>query len=144
MKFALALLTFTLFSVGAHASTYTICGDKIDMENMKAEGYVLEVSSEDDDFNGVSGGTWALKLQPGPNGKWIEKNPNITAKSQRVKGKTNVEISVVIGRSPTGPVGNTYLIKNIYNENPTLEKYTMGGFAGKVLEKTVQCESAVD
>jgi hypothetical protein len=144
MKFALAWLMFGFAASGAHASIYTICGENINMEKMTADNYVLEVSSQDDDFNGVSGGTWSLKLEPGEKGGWIENNPNITAKSKRVKGQTNVEISVVIGRSPTGPVGSTYVIKNIYGENPTLEKYTMGGFAGRILEKAVKCESAVD
>ena len=138
-----SFLTVAIFSFGAHAFNL-ICGDKINLKNMTAASYVLEISSEDGEFDGPSGGTWSIKFQQGQDAPWIKDNPNVTAKAIEANNKTNVEVTVVTGNSPSGPVGNIYLIKNIFNRNSSLEKYTLGGFAGKVLERKAKCVSLED
>lgn len=137
MKFAFIFSLFALFSSSAFAISYVKCGDSVNLKKWEVTGYELEVFSQDSDFSGPAGENWDLRLDE--NSPWIGDDKNITAKTLPYGLSTLVEITIVNGKSATGPVGIKYKLIGLYDAQPVLEKYTMGGFAGTVKVKTFQC-----
>lgn len=144
MKLFFALV-LSLQTSAAFANTYVKCGKEASLDNAPdVVGYELELSSEDSDgYSGPVGGTWNLKLE-NENSEWLASNPNIRAKTVKSGDQVNVEITITRGRSSSGPVGTKYLLVDLYSDEPTLEKYTMGGFAGPLMLGTFQCFSGND
>lgn len=129
----------------AFANTYVKCGKQADLESApEVVGYELELSSEGaDDYTGAVGGSWNLKLQS-EDSEWLAPNPNITAKNYKSGDQMIVEISIQQGRSSSGPIGTKYRLVDLYSDEPTLEKYAMGGFAGTLMLGKFQCFSGND
>lgn len=140
MKFVVAAALF--FSAPAFANTYVMCGKSVDLENQIVDGYELELSSENDEYTGAVGGNWNLKLDL--NSDWLTPSPKVTATQSEVAGNTIIEIKIVTARSASGAVGSVYKLIGLYDEEPVLEKYTMGGFAGSVKIGTFKCQSGND
>ena len=135
------LILATLLPALSFASTYVVCGKHVDSE-MRAAGYELEISSEDDAYSGSVGKSWNLKLQE--NGDWLSANKNITAKKTELNDVTIIAITLVSGRSVSGAVGTVYKLIDLYSERPVLEKYSMGGFVGSQKIGTYECMSGND
>lgn len=140
----LTVLLGTVLSSSAFANTYVKCGKTADFDSYEVTGYELELSSEGaDDYSGPVGTNWNMKLGS-EDSEWLKPNKKITAKSYEVDGDTVVEITVKMAATPSGAVGTVYKLIGLYNEAPTLEKYTMGGFAGFLKVGTYQCLSGND
>lgn len=130
-------------SLSAFGSSYYICGETVNPDNGTVTGYELEMSSVNDDYSGVVGENWNLKLEQ--DGDWIATRPSITAKTtQNASGEDVVTVTVVHAQSASGMVGTQYKMSGLYDDQPVLEKYTMGGFAGSVKIGTYNCISAID
>lgn len=146
MKFFIySTLLLAVFSVQAHASSYVMCGKKVHQNadgDLHVTGYELELSSGNDDYSGIVGKNWNLKLQE--NGDWLESTKKITAKSYEENDTTIVEVSIINGISPSGPVGTKYKLIGLYDDYPSLEKYNIGGFTGNVKIDTFACFSGND
>jgi hypothetical protein len=132
----------SFFSSWAFANTYVICGTAVDPEEQIVTGYELELSSEDDEYSGPVGKTWNLKLEK--NSDWLPFSKRVVAKTSKVANDTIIEIEITQAQSASGIVGTVYKLIGLYNEQPILEKYTMGGFAGSIKIGTFQCLSAND
>jgi hypothetical protein len=130
-------------STSVFASSYYICGKTVNLDNGTVTGYELEISSGDDDYSGIVGETWNLKLQQ--DADWMAPRSTITAKTtQNGNGEDMVTVTVVHGQSASGMVGTQYKLFGLYDDEPVLEKYTMGGFAGSIKTDTFKCISALD
>ena len=141
-KILLHLFVATI-STSAFGSSYYICGKAVNPDNGDVTGYELEISSGDDDYSGVVGESWNLKLEQGSD--WIKPRPGITAKTtQNSDGEDMVTVTVVQGQSASGSVGTQYKLFGFFNDEPVLEKYTMGGFAGSIKINTFKCISSID
>jgi|GEM_PF-2617708 hypothetical protein len=139
-----AFLIAVLVAFPAAANTYIKCGKTADLAAFEVTGYELELSSEGaDDYSGPVGEKWNLKLKS-ESSQWLPPNQNVTAKNYQENGRTIVEITLKMARSVSGPVGLRYKLIGLYDETPTLEKFTMGGFAGTVKVATFQCLSGND
>lgn len=145
MKLLFALALGLQLSSTAFANTHVKCGKQADLDNAPdVIGYELELSSEGvDDYSGAVGGSWNLKLHS-EDSEWLAPNPAITAKNYKSGDQVIVEITIEQGRSSSGPVGTKYRLVDLYSDEPKLEKYTMGGFAGTLLLGTLQCFSGND
>jgi hypothetical protein len=142
MNKILCLLILTSAS-SAFASTYSKCGRSVDIDTLETTGYELEISSDNDVFRGAVGNGWNLKLDE--NGDWLPASRNVTAKSYEDKsGQTIVEVSLIQARTASGPVGIKYKLIGLYDDQPTLEKYNIGGFSGPIKTATFQCVSGND
>jgi hypothetical protein len=142
-KMAFVLIASMTFSSMAFANTYVKCGESVDLMADTVSGYELEISSENDIYSGPVGENWNLKVDEA--GNWLDVNKNITARSFKdADDNTVIEVSIKQGQSVTGPVGIKYKLIGLYDDEPVLEKYTMGGFAGSVKIGTFQCQSAND
>jgi hypothetical protein len=137
-------LTGLLLSTLAHASnTVAICGETTNADEFSVTGFELMISSEDSDgYKGPVGGSWNMKVKE--DGEWLPENKNIKASMKNVDGKTQVEIVMVQGRGPSGPVGTRYVLADLYGEETTLEKWNFGGFTGKVMVGEFKCLTAAD
>lgn len=125
------------------AQSYVKCGTDVDLDTMEVTGYELEMSSDNDDYSGPVGENWNLKLDE--NGDWLSPRRNVLARSlQDSNQRTLVEITISKGATATGAVGTVYKLIDLYSEEPVLEKYTMGGFAGTVKLGTFKCLSGND
>lgn len=145
MKNTLLIATLLSFAAPslALAHTYVKCGKTADLEEGTVSGYELELSSQGgDDYAGAVGGNWNLKLAE--DGEWLAANPKITAKKTKVGDDTVIEITIKIAQAASGPVGTRYKLTGLYDDQPTLEKFTMGGFAGTQKIGTFQCISGND
>lgn len=142
MKTILLSLCTTFFSTTALANVYIKCGKTANGDEATVTGYELEVSSESDNFNGPVGNNWNLKLDE--TGDWLPATNLITAKSVEKDTTTTVSIKIKQGDSLTGAVGTEYELVGIYDDKPSLKKFTMGGFTGKILIGTFECFSAND
>lgn len=138
-------LTGLLLSSLAHASnTAVICGKTTTPDEFTVTGFELMISSEKSDgYNGPVGGTWNLKIG-GENAEWQPENKNIKASMKKVDGKIQVEIILVQGRGPSGPVGTRYVLADLYGEETTLEKWNFGGFTGKIKVGQFNCLTSAD
>lgn len=142
-KLFVAAVICGILPLSAFANTYVQCGKFVDLEAGKVTGYELEISSENDLYSGPVGKNWNLKLNQ--NADWLTVNPKITAKSSKnAEDRTVIEITLKQAESVTGAVGIQYKLIDLYSDEPTLEKYTMGGFAGSVRIATFKCQSAND
>jgi hypothetical protein len=144
MKIFALGLTGLLLSTLAHASnTVAICGETTNADEFSVTGFELMISSEDSDgYKGPVGGSWNMKVKE--DGEWLPENKNIKASMKNVDGKTQVEIVMVQGRGPSGPVGTRYVLADLYGEETTLEKWNFGGFTGKVMVGEFKCLTAAD
>lgn len=125
----------------AQAATYIECGESV-TDDYDVIGFELAISSERIyGYQGPVGGTWNLKLAAG---QWLAKNEKITANYMEDVFDTDVEIKIVEGNSPSGPVGTRYMVRHFWANAPVLEKYTMGGFVGSVKVGTYECYSSHD
>src|SRR5688500_16205914 len=127
------LLIASFFTPVSFANTYVKCGLEASFDRAPdVVGYELELSSEgEDDYSGPVGEKWNMKLGR-EDSEWLEPNSKVTAKNFLKGEDTIVEITIEIGSSVTGPVGTRYVLTSLYDDEPTLEKYTMGGFAGTI------------
>ena len=142
MKKILFLLVLTSAS-SAFASAYSKCGKSVNPDTLETTGYELEISSGDDKFSGPVGKNWDLKLKE--DGDWLPASRNITAKSyEDANGQTIVEISIVQARTASGAVGIKYKLIGLYDDQPVLEKYNIGGVTGPLKTDTFQCVSGND
>lgn len=139
----LSAVLFSALSSSAFAHIYVECGKSTDLENFKTEGFELAISSSGDEFQGQVDGTWSLKLESA-DADWLKKTDKVIAKTSKDGDATNVEIIIKKAVTPTGPVGTRYIVKDIYSDEPTLERYTMGGFAGTLNTGNFRCISAID
>ena len=137
-----------LFNINnAFSASYVECGTEIiEHENdyPTVNEVLLAISSEDEDYSGAVGGTWELKLAKDRRfaknrGGWIKANKNITAEEVEIDGRTVVVVTIKIDEAASGPVGEQYEIHGIYSETGRADKFTMGGFAGKVKVKSLVC-----
>lgn len=136
-------LCATILSSSVYANTYVKCGAFVDLEAGKVSGYELEISSENDHYSGPVGKNWNLKLDE--QADWLNINSKITARSFKdANDNTVVEIAIKKAQATTGPVGTLYKLIGLYDDEPILEKYTMGGFAGTIKTGTFKCQSAND
>lgn len=143
MKILLPLFAL-LLAPSAFANTYVICGKSVDADTMEATGYELELSSEgEDDYSGPVGKKWNMKLDS-QDSEWLAPSEKVIAKNYEQDGDTIIEIKIIQGQSPSGPVGTRYKLIGLYNDEPVLEKFTMGGFAGTIKVGTFQCASGND
>lgn len=140
--FALAGLLITSF---AHASnTVVVCGQSTNADEFSVTGFELMISSESGDgYNGPVGGSWNMKIGK-EESDWLPENKNVKASMKKVGGRTQVEIVMVQGRGPSGPVGTRYVLADLYGEETTLEKWNFGGFTGKVKVGEFNCLTAAD
>ena len=131
-------------SLPVFANTYVICGETVDIETSTVKGYELELSSEGaDEYKGPVGKLWQMKLED-QSSNWLSANENIVARNY-VKGDDHVvEIIISQARSASGFVGTLYKLTGLYDEQPTLEKFTMGGFAGTIRVGHYQCLTGND
>ncbi len=142
-KSILVQIFATTVSASAFGSSYYICGKTVNPDNGTVTGYELEISSGDDDYSGVVGENWNLKLAQ--DSDWISPRPGITAKTtQNSNGEDMVTVTVVQGQSASGLVGTQYKLNGLFDDEPVLEKYTMGGFAGSIKTDTFKCISSID
>jgi len=140
MKKVLAFLSLSVvLSSVSMANTYVKCGQSLNESGDDVIGYELEVSSESDIYSGPVGGSWNLKLRS-EDSEWLEKNPKVTAR----EANGDIEISLKMDQSASGPVGVKYVLKGLYDDYPVLEKYSMGGFAGNIKQGTFKCFSGND
>jgi hypothetical protein len=139
MKSLIPALFAFAFSVPCFAATYIVCGDEPVQQDATFKKIAVEISSENDDFNGKTGGSWFLSYG-GFN--WIEKG-NITAKQSKKNGVTSVEVKV-IDDNAQGGVGTRYVFTDIYADEPQVEKFALGGFAGGTSLGKWSCFSALD
>lgn len=138
------LILGTLFYSAAFANTYVKCGVKADWESFSVTPYELELSSEgSDDYTGPVGVNWNMKLGS-EDSEWLAPNANIVAKTTMVEGNTIVDITVKYAEAATGPVGIRYKLIGLFDEEPRLEKYSMGGFLGPYKLASFECLSAHD
>lgn len=137
-----SLVFFTMVSSSAFASTYVKCGKAIDTETLETQGYELELSSESDRYTGHVGGEWNLKLKE--SGDWLKPNRNVTAKTTKVDGTTIIEVTIKQAQAASGPVGLRYRLVGLWDEEPVLEKYSMGGFVGTRLLEKFKCVGTSD
>lgn len=144
MKFFILFATLFLTNM-AFASSIVKCGVKADVDNFEVKGYELELSSQNDDFSGAVGGTWHMKVGS-EKSKWLKKNPKITAEtSENEDGDTVVEVVLRGARTPTGYTGTRYVLIGLYSEQPTLEKWSLGGgIIGRRKLATFECVAAQD
>ncbi len=142
MKVLLLFIALILPST-VFANSYIICGQTASFDDgMTVTGYELELSSEDDNYSGPVGKNWNLKLKE--NGEWLKPNDAVVATSLEKDGDVTVRITIAAASSVTGPVGSQYVLTNLFDEEPVLEKFTMGGFAGSVKIGTFHCVGAYD
>jgi hypothetical protein len=132
-------------SPAAYASnTVVICGETTNADEFTVTGFELMVSSESSDgYNGQVGKSWQMKIGSAES-PWISSPKGITAKTIRAGGKTRIEITMVQGRGPSGPVGTRYILDDLYAEETTLEKWNFGGFTGKLRVGSFLCLTAAD
>lgn len=144
MKFLVLFSTLFLANL-ASASVIVKCGVKADVDNFEVTGYELELSSQDDNFEGVVGGTWEMKIGS-EKSKWLKKNPKITAQTtQNEDGDTVVEVFMRGARTPTGYTGTRYVLIGLYSDQPALEKWSLGGgIIGRRKLATFQCVTGID
>lgn len=135
-------LTVFFFSQALWANSYIVCGSGAYQEDgMEFENPELVLSSENDKYTGKVGKNWNMHLG---DGNWIEKG-NITAKTVELPdGTKNVEIEIVQAMGATGPVGQRYILTDLYSDEPSLQKFTIGGFVGLALTGTYGCHAAFD
>lgn len=140
-----ALLICALFAQSALAdNTYVICGKTVDIDSFTIQGFELALSSEGSDaYKGPVGKSWNLKLGS-EDSDWLAPNKNVIAKTSKTDGKTAVEIIIKNAQTPSGPVGTRYVLSDLYDDEPVLEKYTFGGFAGKVKAGEFRCLTGND
>jgi len=72
----------------------------------------------------------------------LKPTKNITAKSN--ESTNSVEITIRQAQGASGPVGISYVLSDMYDDEPVLEKYTMGGFVGRVKVATFACYTGND
>jgi len=124
------LVLFGMILAGAPALSYGTlsieCGKGMNSEDWTFEETFLEVST-DEDFTGPAGENWIFILE----GKEL-KGKKIAAleKKNAPNGDTSLIVTVAAGRDFAGIVGTQYKIKNIWNEETSLEVKALGGFAG--------------
>ena len=135
MKTLSSLLVLYFFSQSVMAYTYIKCGQETDFDSFSVSGYELELSSESDNYSGPVGKEWNLKLGS-EDSEWLAVNSNITATQ---KEDDSIEITIKKGQSVTGAVGIKYVVKDLWEEEPTVEKYSVGGFAGLRKIATFKC-----
>ena len=78
------------------------------------------------------------------NSEFLKFNRNVVAKTTEKNGQVIVEIKLQFDSTPTGAVGLTYKLIGLYDDEPVLEKYNMGGFTGPIKVGTFQCVSAIN
>ena len=141
----LTVLVTSLVTPLSFANTYVKCGLEASFEKAPdVVGYELELSSEgEDDYSGPVGDKWNMKLGS-EDSEWLGNTSQVTARNYLKDGDTIVEITIVIGTSVGGPVGTRYVLTSLYDDEPKLEKFTMGGFAGTILIDTYQCFTGND
>lgn len=140
LPFLLALLSSTAFA----SNTVVICGKTANPDEFTVGGFELMISSESSDgYNGELGRDWQLKLVS-EESPWISDAKNISAKMIRGGGKTQIVITLVQGRGPSGPVGTRYILEDLYGEETILEKWNFGGFTGTLKVGSFQCLTAAD
>lgn len=144
MKTILAILIGSIVSLSSSANTHIICGKSVDWDNYTVEGYELELSSENDSYQGLVGSDWYLKLGS-QDSQWIDSDPNISAKTIEVSEyDTVVEVVIKHAEAASGPVGYRYKLVSLFDDEPRLEKYSMGGFVGTILLETFKCVGSYD
>lgn len=144
MKVIFAVLIGSIVSLAASANTHIICGKSIDWDNYAVKGYELELSSENDEYQGLVGNRWYLKLGS-EDSEWIDSDPNISARTiESEDSDTVVEVIVKQAEAASGPVGYRYRLVNLFDDEPTLEKYSMGGFVGTLLLEKLKCMASYD
>lgn len=127
----------------AMANAYVICGKSVDPDGQKVTGFELELSSESDTFKGPVAGTWHMKIGS-QSAEWLAPSKKIIASTSNDSGQVDVTVMMTHGRSVTGPVGSKYILKDLYNDQPTLEKYIVGGVVGLLKVGTFECYSGND
>jgi hypothetical protein len=140
MKTILSILV-ALISTSAFANTYVKCGQKANLDTFEVKGYELELSSENDKYTGEVGKNWNLKLGS-ENSEWLENNKNITASTDK-----NGVITIFVRKFQTvsGYIGTRYVLTGLYDDQPVLEKYTLGGgIVGPMKVGTLECVSGND
>lgn len=144
MKFFVFISALVLANV-ASASSIVKCGVTADVDEFEVTGYELELSSQDDNYNGVVGGTWEMKIGS-EKSKWLKKNPKITASTSENKdGDTVVEVILRGARTPSGYTGTRYVLIGLYSDQPVLEKWSLGGgIVGRRKLATFQCVAGLD
>lgn len=144
MKLLLAF-GFLAFTSLASANSVMICGTEPNYEKFEVKDFQLMISSENDQYTGAVGENWNLKLGS-EESEWEEPNKNITATMTKAGDVTIVDIQMIIGKSSTGPVGERFVISDIYGYfgDPILEKYNIGGVTGPIKTGTYTCIHAFD
>ncbi|MGZ3721915.1 MAG: hypothetical protein ACXVA9_03220 [Bdellovibrionales bacterium] len=145
----IGLLAVAAFiSHSAMASLAVECGSDTNVNEGTVNDTIVHVSSDDDNFAGRAGtkaNSWGMTY------KGQEYPPNkATARMIWAKGTKKgeqaeaIEITVIIGNSPTGPVGERLLITGPYDDEPKLEIFNIGGVTGPLKTGTYKCLSYVD
>ncbi len=138
---ATVVIFATISMTSVSASTYVKCGRTVNLETEEVTGYELELTSESS-YNGPAGKNWSLKLDE--HAEWMKLNPKIVASQYEELDNTIVEVRITDAMATSGPVGTRYKLIGLYDDEPVLEKYTMGGFAGTVRVGKFKCFSSID
>lgn len=143
MKFVYLIAISTILSTSAWANSNVKCGKYTNFDDFEVKGFELELSSDSDDYSGIVGKKWHLKLES-ENSEWLKVNKNITARNYKKDGLTIVQITIKTGKSVEGQIGINYKLVGLYEEEPTLEKYRIEGSSNYVKIGTYKCISAID
>lgn len=144
MKTLMSLLLISFLAPKAMASAYITCGTSVNVDEFTVRNVELNISSEDEDFNGPVGGTWHMDLGDGTGGvNQIPSTNAIVATTTGAEGEAKI-VEIVIQQNPGGsqPVSTKYKIIDLYSETPVLEKYERGGIGLPVKVGTYQCLSS--
>lgn len=144
MKAVAAVLVFSAFtSAPAFALAYVKCGQTANLEDGEVTGYEIELSSESDNFTGPAGGTWNLKLKE--DAEWLANvDQNDVAQTKETKSRTQINIRISPESALAQGSGVVYKLSDLYDEEPTLEKFKITN-ANKLLSLgQFQCFTAND
>lgn len=130
------------FSNTAFASVYVLCAKEISPDSLDLEGYELELSSQEDLFQGPVGGSWEMRIER--EGDWLAMITGIVAKNYLFKQMSIVEVRVSAGILKNEEALVIYRLVDIYGENPYLEKFHLENSKAPVKIAQFQCLSSVD